>query len=215
LKGYEPSLNVLININGDTLSFKRNYFKRFNPVTNRIWDNIIHYQFDNKLHFRERFNDTIYSIDYESSNFKPALILNSRLSSTNSENINDPEYFRILPNVDKIFEVPRYLYFTYSINRLENKVFYDKYENRRYEIDPKNGALKDDIGGGPDFIPEFCCEYKIYSWISPRDLKQYIGSEDFAKAQVQNHKKKEDLKKLAGSLKETDNPVLIVVTPWK
>jgi hypothetical protein len=213
LKGYEPSLSVLVNINGDTLSFKRNYFKRFNPVTNRVWDNIIHYQFDNKLHVRERFNDTVFSIDFESNNFNPDLILNSRLSSTNSENINDPEYFRILPNVDKIFEVPRYLYYTYNISGLENKVFYDKFENRRYEIDPENGALKDDIGGGPDFHPEYCSEGKLYSWIGVRDLKRYIRSEDFSKAQVQNPKKKEELKKLADSLKETDNPVLIVVTP--
>ena len=54
IMGFEPSLHILININGDTLWLKRNYFKRFNPVENRIWDEIIHYKFDNKLHFREK-----------------------------------------------------------------------------------------------------------------------------------------------------------------
>jgi hypothetical protein len=211
LKGYEPSLNLLININGDTLSFKRDYFISFNPVKNRIWDNIIHYQFDNKLHFRERLNDTVFSIDNESNNFKPDFILNSRLSSTNSKNINDPDYFRILPNVVQIFEVSRYLFFTYNIGRAKYKVFYDKFENRRYELEQLNGALKDDIVGGPDFDPKYCYEGKMYSWISARDLKQYIVSEDFAKAQVQAPKRQEDLKKLALSLKESDNPVLILV----
>lgn len=85
-KGYEPSLNVLININGDTLSSKRNYFKRFNPVKSGIRDNIIHYQFDNKLYFRERLSDTVFSLDNESNNFTPELILDSHLSSTNSRN---------------------------------------------------------------------------------------------------------------------------------
>jgi hypothetical protein len=212
-KGYEPSLNVLINLNGDKLSFKRNYFKRFNPVKSRIWDEIIHYQFDDKLYFRERFNDTVFSINIESNNFAPTLIFDSRLSSTNSQNINDPKYFRILPRVVNIFEVPRYLYYVYYFLGQYHQIFYDKFDSKKYEVDTWSGFLKDDIAGGSDFVPEYCSEDKLYSWIGVRDLKRYIGSEDFAKAQVQNPKKKEALKKLADSLKETDNPVLIVVTP--
>ncbi len=192
--GYEPSLNVLFNINGDILSSKPNYFKRFNPVKSRIWDNIIHYQFDNKLHFRERFNDTVFSIDSESNNFTPWLILDSRLSSTNPENINDPEYFMILPNVIKIFEVPRYLYYAYQFSQVDYKVFYDKYENVKYEIDPEIRILKDDIGGGPDFDPKFCSEGKLYSWISVILLKKYAESGCFTNAQVQNTKKQIELK---------------------
>ncbi len=214
VKGNKPSFNILINLTGDTLFFKPYYFKRFDPIENRFWDEFIHYQFENNLYFKERFNDTIFSINIESNNFTPALILNSRLSSTNSQNINDPEYFRILPFVVNIFEVPRYLYYVYFFGQYY-KVFYDKFEDRKYEIDPWNGVLKDDIGGGPDFDPKFCSEGKMYSWINARELKKYIGSEDFAKAKVQNPKKQEELKKLADSLKETDNPVLIVVTPRK
>lgn len=210
-KGYESSLNTLININGDTLSFKRNYFRRFNPVINRIWDEIIHYQFDNKLYFRERFNDTVFSLSSESDDFKPELILDSRLSSTNSENINDPEYFKILPNVVNIFEVPRYLYYYYKFNQYDHKIFYDKYEDRKYEINPENGILKDDIAGGPDFDPEYCSEGKMYSWISVRELKHYIESEAFANAQVQNTPKQDDFKKLVLSVKDNDNPILILV----
>ncbi len=214
-KGFEPILHLLINMKGDTLAFKRNYFRRFNPVENQIWDRIIHYKFDNKLNFRERFNDTIFSIDIESNNFTPTLILDSRISSTNSENINDPEYFKVLPNVVNIFEVPRYLYYSYNIGRLDYKIFYDKYEERMYQIDPRNGFLKDDIGGGPDFDPEYCSDGKMYAWVTVRDLKKYIGGEDYANMQVQNPKKKEDLKILAESLKGPDNQVLIVVTPKK
>ena len=209
-KGYEPSLNVLININGDTLSSKRNYFKRFNPVKSGIRDNIIHYQFDNKLYFRERFSDTVFSLDNESNKFTPELILDSHLSSTNSRNLNDPKYFKILPNVVKIFEVPRYLYYAYNCDQ-HHKVFYDKYEDRKYEIDTGNEGLKDDIGGGPDFDPMFCSEGNIYSWISVRELKKYAENENFSRAQAQNIQKKKYLQALADSLKETDNPILIVL----
>jgi hypothetical protein len=210
-KGFEPTLHILINLNGETLSNKRNYFKKFNPVKSRIWDEIIHYQFDNKLHVRERFNDTVFSINTESVNFTPSLILDSRVSSTNSENIIDPEYFKILPNVVNIFEVPRYLYYYYKFNQYDHKVFYDKYEDRKYEIDPENGILKDDIAGGPDFDPEYCSEGKMFSWIDAKELKQYIESEDFAKAPVQNIQKQDDLKKLVLFLKDSDNPILILL----
>ena len=171
IKGFDPVQHILINIKGDTLTLKQNYFKRFNPIKNYISDRIFHYQFDNKLYVRERLNDTVFSINFESNYFTPALILDSRMSSTNSENINDPKYFRMLPFVVKILEVPRYLFYSYTVPRLVFNVYYDKYEYKIYQIDQKNGALNDDIGGGPDFDPEYCSEGKMYSWISARALK--------------------------------------------
>lgn len=217
IKGYEPSFNILLNLTGDTLSykpynFKPYNFKRFNPIEYELWDEFIHYQFENKLYFKERFNDTIFSISSESNKFTPCFILNSRLSNKNSENLNNPDYIRSLPNVVNIFEVPRYLYYCYFFGQY-HKVFYDKFENRKYKIDPGSGVLKDDIGGGPDFDPKFCSEGKMYSLINAMELKKYVGSENFVEARVQNPEKKEALKKLADSLKETDNPVLIIVTP--
>ena len=44
-------------------------------------------------------------------------------------------------------------------------------------------------------------------------LKKYIAGEDFKSARVSDPVEKVKLKKLTDSLKETDNPVLIVVTP--
>ena len=44
-------------------------------------------------------------------------------------------------------------------------------------------------------------------------LKNYVAGEEFKKAIVKYPEKKEELRKLADSLKETDNPVLVMVTP--
>jgi len=212
VEGFELTLHMLINLSGETLSYKRNYFARFNPSKNGIWDEIIHYQFDNKIYFRERFNDTIFSIDPATNYFTAELILSSKISSTNSENINDPEYYKILPNITNIFETELFLYYSYSFGESDYKIFYAKDENRKFEIDQEKGVLKDDIGGGPDFDPKFCSDDKMYSWISARDFIKYTGSEDFTEAQVQNTKQHVVLKKLANSLKETDNPVLVLVS---
>ena len=43
-------------------------------------------------------------------------------------------------------------------------------------------------------------------------LKKYIESEKFKSIQV-NESKKTQLRKISDSLKETDNPVLVIVTP--
>jgi len=211
-KGFEPTLHIVINMDVDTLLYKPNNFRRFNPVTNRIWDLTIHYQSENKLHFKERFNDTIFSIDAESNSFASSLILDSRMSSTNSENINDPDYFKILPFVVNIFEVSRYLYFAYNFGDIDHKVFYDKFENIKYEIDPLNGALIDDIGGGPDFCPLFCSEGKIYSWISAMKLKEFAEGEDFTEKQVRNSIKQDDLEKVVSFLLENEYPFLTQLT---
>ncbi len=53
----------------------------------------------------------------------------------------------------------------------------------------------------------------MFSFVDAITLKKYVASEDFKNAQVSDPKKKNELKKLADSLNETDNPVLIIVTP--
>lgn len=215
VRGTDPSINMLISFNKDKLCSKRYYFRRFNSIDNRFWDQFVQYQFDNTLYFKERFNDTVFAVNSQSNNFTPVLIINSRLSSTNSENINDPVYFKILPYVNNIFEVQGYLYYEYYMGGKSYQILYRKADNKKFEIDTWNGYLKDDIAGGPDFDPEYCCEGKIYSWTEVRELKRYVGNEEFEKSEVLDPKKKEQLKKLADSLSETDNPVLIVVTPKK
>ena len=71
------------------------------------------------------------------------------MSSTNSENINHPEFFKILPNVVQVLEFPRRLYYKYNYTQFDHKEFYDKYENKKYNLDQVIGILKDDIAGGP------------------------------------------------------------------
>ncbi len=210
-KGYESALHYLINIQGDILSCKSNYFNRFNPVKNYLREELIHYKFDNKIFCRERFNDTLFSVDKKSNTFTAELILNSRLSSTNSKNINDPEYFNILPNVKNIFETHRYLYYAYKTGPFHHKIFYDKTQNKIFEIDPDYNLLKDDIAGGPDFIPISFSEGNMCSWTSMRRFRKYLKSETFSNVQVKNSTKKENLEKVVLSLKNSDDPIVTFV----
>jgi len=82
----------------------------------------------------------------------------------------------------------------------------------------KNG-INDDLNGGPNINIEFAHNFfsggKLFSFVDAITLKKYVSGEDFKKTIVMDPKKKKELKKLADSLNETDNPVLIVVTPKK
>lgn len=110
-----------------------------------------------------------------------------------------------------------------------NRILFDKKTKTKYKLDiriisetianiPRDvekTILKDDLRGGPDFNLEFRNSYssnnKIFSFVEAMTLKNYIAGEEFKKAVVADSEKKEELRKLADSLKETDNPVLILV----
>lgn len=52
----------------------------------------------------------------------------------------------------------------------------------------------------------------MFSMVDAITLKNYVTGEDFKNARITDSKK-EQLKKLAESLTDIDNPVLVIVTP--
>ena len=55
----------------------------------------------------------------------------------------------------------------------------------------------------------------IYSWTDALKFKTHMSGDDFRKAEVKNPGRKAELGKLAESVKEDDNHLLIVITPKK
>lgn len=211
-------MSILINLNGDTLNLKPNHYKfeKVDKFTRGLANESLHYDVGNGICFKEEFSDTVFFINKESNKFHPRLILDSHGMGFSPRIRYDTEYARNHATeiywVYSIIEIPRYIIYTYEHNRSRNKILYDKSTNKKFKI-ALNGALKDDIIGGPAFDPNYCSEGKIYSSIDALPLKKYIGSEEFKEGHVRDPKKKEQLKKLADSLNETDNPILTIVTP--
>jgi hypothetical protein len=224
--GTEQSLSILININGDTLYYKPNPYSFENKTTQyRMANESLQYEFDNKVCVKEEFSDTVFCVNRESNEVQPRLIFDSHGKGFLPRIRYDIEYAR--SHADELFwvfliiETPRYIIYTYEHNKTRNKILYDKLVNKKFKIGQQNygedfkETLEDDINGGPIYDPTFCSENKLYSSVDALTLKKYISSEEFVKAKVNEPKKKEDLKKLANSLKETDNPLLIIMTPKK
>jgi hypothetical protein len=73
-------------------------------------------------------------------------------------------------------------------------------------------GLTNDLDGGPKVIPLTTKDNNtIITMIDAIALKKHIASSQFKDSTPKYPEKKKELEKLANSLKETDNPVLVIV----
>ena len=229
-----PTLSLLINTNGDTIHFKPNcYGKRQDKPSSAYSTSARVYSIEKNLCFKEYFSDTVFYMDAKNMSFKPRIIFDTHGTFVTPEMWGHPE--RIGNNVTSIFgiyETSRYVFYYYWEYRIKNCRLFDKTIKTIYNLDigtfnetfaniPRDVdkiKLKDDLSGGPDFTQDIrylnghCSNGKLFSLVEAFELKKYVTSEDFKNAKVTDIKKNE-LIKLADSLKETDNPVLVMLTP--
>jgi hypothetical protein len=235
--GNEPTLSILINTHGDTLYLKPNCYKTDeNRTTNTFSTSDVKvYSTGNMVCFKEIFSDTVFYVDSKENLFKPRLILNTHGTLFTPEMRSGLEEFRKnTTSINNVFETKRYVFYWYGeAQEIQYNIFiFDKNTNTKYKMDIgimsktimnipqeiKTIVLKDDITGGPVFNMEFrnslfCSNDRLFSFVDAMTLKNYIAGEEFKSAVVADPGKKEELRKLADSLKETDNPVLVMVTP--
>jgi len=222
--GTEPTLSLMTNIFGDTIYFKPNCYKYENVRNSNFMalNEMLAYSFENKVCFKEKFGDTVFYVNAIDNSFKPRIIFDSHGTVVTpkmrggSEKVGNNTTF-----VPYVLETSRYIFYWYFKGESLNGILFDKSTMTKFKLDAQNDlniSLPDDLGGGPDFKIEYinrnyCTGGKLFSFVDAITLKNYVTGEDFINAQANNPKKKDELKNLANSLKETDNPVLIVVTP--
>jgi len=231
--GTEPALSLLINASGDTILSRPNSYKFERIQTGRagtrsIEGKFLTYTTGDLVCFKEDFSDTVFYVDARNSLFKPRIIFDTHGTSFTPEMRGGSEKLKdnSTTYIPKIFETSRYVFCLYYTVNMEQKIvnpfgfFFDKRTNSKYKFDvgeDRKIKLRDDLGGGPDFTIEYnenrCSNGRLFSYAESLALKKYIDSEVFKEAKVRDPNKKSDLKRLADSLDETDNPVLIVVTP--
>jgi hypothetical protein len=220
--GNEPYRYFLINLNGETLKTILNnnkYIKNSKMFFFSKSENLL-FPFDKSLRYKYWLCDTLFSIDQ--SNFvSPYIVFNSHgkgFTTKTLANISFETFTKYL-KMNMIMETQRYLIYTYSMEPAGFLRIFDKTTGKiagfKYDLKTELPVFKDNIVGGIDFEPKYCIDGLIYSWVDAIKLKEYIAGENFRKAAPKDPVGKEVLKKLTSSLKETDNPVLIVVTPKK
>jgi len=176
-----------------------------------IFENLF-YKHNNQLFKKEIYSDTIYS--FEKSSFKPYAVIDQgkRLITPKVRSTLIPD--QIAENYfqqQKLFEFGEYIYYEYLINGNLFGLIGSKKKNLTMIIDPKKG-IYNDMDSGPNIWPRAeKGNDTLISWIDAIELKKYVASEIFKKTVPKYPEKKMELERLANNLKETDNPILILV----
>lgn len=217
--GNESSLNLVINFDRDTLLLKPNFYtyEKLGPGF-RATNDAIQYKLGDKVCFKEGFSDTIFYVNSKLDRLSPHLVLDSHGTVPPPKVRGDMEYAKAhageFSSVAVAYEVPRYIFYYYMYKSTRHKIIYDKVSNKKYELALEN-AIVDDLNGGPniDLNMQNCTGTYFYTSVDAIKLKNHIQSDDYTNAAVKEQKKKVELKGIADSIAETDNPILIIVTP--
>ena len=116
-----------------------------------------------------------------------------------------------------MFEFGDYVYyeFVYRFELPDNVLVYSfigsKKNNYQVLFDRSQGLIND-LDGGPEILPRTTRDDNtIIALVDALKLKTYVGSDAFKNSNPIYPDKKTKLENLAKNIKDTDNPVLILV----
>jgi len=210
---------TLIDTNGKVIKFFPNKYPFKNHDAYGIKGENLFYMFDNKLFKKEVYSDTIYL--YDNGTFTPHMVIQvgEKLISPESRTKFESRYLAenfIIPL--NLFEFGDYIYyeFVYKYVIPNDVLIYSfigsKINNFKVIINTGQG-FTNDLDGGPGFFPKTIKDDNtIIGWVDAQKLKSHVASEEFKNSKPKYPGKKKELEKLANSLKETDNPVLVLVS---
>jgi hypothetical protein len=209
---------ILIDKNGKVVkSFPNIYPYTKTPNMGYTFQENLFYRFNNKLFKKEVYSDTIFM--FEDMKFV------AHLSIEVGDKLITPKVQSELAGMDiakkyispqNLFEFGDYIYyqFMYTFNFSSTLIYSfigSKLDNSHFLLDTGQG-LVNDLDGGPNILPlTIKDENTIISSVDAIKLKAHVASEAFRNSKPKYPEKKKELEKLANSLKETDNPVLIMV----
>jgi len=218
---------VILDTLGNLVSCKENSLP---PFQTNIGREAVIYKFEDKLFYYNFYNDTIFSISPDLSyrgeyiftpgnhRYPKMIIKTITIKYINSVFYNVFEPFQM-------FETKHFILLGYGyldkaafclINKKTKETFLAyKYVENSTGYRKSSSHLINDLDGGLPlkrirYYFENNEEY-FTSLISPFELKLYISTDEFKNSTPKYPEKKKELEKLANSLKETDNPILMMV----
>jgi len=208
---------ILIDTLGNILKEIPNKYPWKRTVPNVIYmgENIF-YRFNGDLIKKEIYSDTIYS--WEKNGFVPHLVLDvGKLRLTPAKREENDAMF-IMNNFltpMTLFEFGNYIYYEFIIMRGRENEFISYIGSKNGNFSASSDAeagLINDFDAGPKIRPGTVKDNStMIAWIDAIEFKQYVTSTDFKSSKPINPEKKKQLEKLALSIKETDNPVMMLI----
>jgi hypothetical protein len=172
------------------------------------------YTSNNKLHVKENMlNDTLYQISSQME-FNPKYVFNSgRYTMPVSYKTQFLDYYKrqdfkyII--MQHVFESAKYLIYSYRFDKKLRYDYFDKTKRKSFTFSSE--GIPNDLDGGPVFAPINQKNNELIGFIHAYELKAHIASDAFKNSTPKYPEKKRELERLANSLSESDNPVLMIV----
>jgi len=210
----------LIDNNGLVIkSYRNSFYWTLTQSSTAIFNHEnLFYCYNDRVFKKEVYSDTIY--EYHELNFKPHIVIEAgnRLLTTHARSIYNSEYlFKNYINPNNLFEVSDYIFYEFNIDfkiggmNYSNYFIGSKIDKYKTLLSEENGLIND-LDGGPNIWPKTTKDDNtLVAWIDAIRLKNHVASDAFKNSKPKYPEKKKELERLANSLKETDNPILILV----
>lgn len=178
------------------------------------------YKFENLIFYWNNYIDTVFSV-LPDLRTKPSFIISPGEQRPPRSKLSIQQLMQNkFLNLSKIFETNRFFVLRYFFNKttlalIDKNNFETFLVFLEYEDENCLNGLENDIDGGKFFVPEIYftekgCEYMVGLQF-PFQIINRVGSSDFKSSTPKFPEKKKELELFAKGLKETDNPVFILL----
>jgi hypothetical protein len=207
----------------DTLGNIIDKKERSEPIfTSRFSGSYGTYKYRDKLAYWNSYSDTVLSFSPDLSTEVSLLITPGEHRLPKSEvDVSDLSQYL---HVWQIFETNRFFIITCTYKK-PSLILIEKNGGKSYrsylEVERKGitsdmvGGLENDLDGGTKFLPKGYFEENgreyLIGLVEPVTLETRIAGSEFKNIIPKYPKKKEELERLADNLKDTDNPILVLV----
>ena len=205
----------LIDTNGNIIKkFPNKYPWSLTQLGTYIFEHEnIFYRFNGNILKKEVYSDTVFL--WKDLSFKPHNIIlssgNRRISVNMRSKLHPDEIHTKYITPRSLFEFGEFLYYEFTVGFDLYGFIGSKKRDFRVFINTEEGIIND-LDGGPGIWPiTVSHDNTLIAWVEALKLKAHVASETFKNSSPKYPEKKKKLEKLADSLKETDNPVLVMV----
>lgn len=202
---------IILDTLGILVSEKLNFLPAFKTRMAGIGGTYI---FNNKIGYWDLFNDTVFTVSEDCSYKVSSVFIHGEYRMPRA--LDDKMELRLIPI--SLFESSSFMIYQYIYKEELKIAFIDKKSKKTYlaNLNTDNSCdLGNDLDGGIMCRP--ICFYEennhefLLGYFYPNKLKNHIASDKFKNSTPKYPEKKKELEKLANSLEETDNPVLMLV----
>jgi len=226
--GNEPYIFIETNFNGDTLQTTNNHIfwdeKEKSNFMVSYWGRNEFYRAGNKLHMKGWYNDTVYSYNDENK-IVPKFFIDLKEHKIPDDQVFERQSTKPMP--DECYwvgvnESSDYIFIRYGLQynkkdknlheRADGCVIYNKESKEGIALKENDGACGfiNDLNAGPYFKPGYSNDSLIFVEVSALDMKLYLDSDKFKNKTVKFPEQKEKLVQLNKTLKEDENPFLMI-----